>query len=590
MTQPMGDPIGGPAAGEGAPDAATLKSVKDLFIALSRAVSAAKLFPDNNEMVVRFRGEFASQLQAFLGSHIELEIEIRQNAFDFLGQRVWQDENVIRSLPYLFFKDGMKTLTFMAGIGTEEVTEFLSLVKTVSLLPLEVSDCVDALWQKDFANIRFYASDEFLEAKVPVDHKIPPAFRVDKEELFRGRLDLRAEDVAEVLRIMKERGSEAGPPEADAADRLAALDAADLKRLDGLLADEHRSYEEKDFLDLVFELLNVEERPDVFAEILTYMNGRHAVQVQCLDFANAVRMVKMLEPLSRTLAGASPERARSFEQFRAGLGRNCPWPEVRKAAVEGQVPEPARLFEYLALMGTGFCGLGADLYEDVKDKGFRSLAQEYLEKMGRADPLALARQVQESRPLAGQVIIGVLGQIHDPGTLSALAGFLSSADRSIRLKTIRTLGSFPGEEAQRILIKLLQDPDREARIEAALQVRLGSHPEGIRDLIRVARAKDFFSRVEAEASALLLALGRSGSEDAAAFLASLLRKRSLLGRAKRLAVQLGAVRALAAHGGPAAAEALARSARSGRRKLRPACREALDRLASNPAAGRTESS
>ncbi len=583
----MGDPTGVPTAVDGVPDAATLKSVKEIFITLSRAISASKLFPDNNEMVVRFRGEFASQLQAFLGSGLELEIEIRQNAFHYQGQCVWQDENVIRSLPYLFFKDGMKTLTFLAEISTEEVTEFLSLIKTVSFLPLEVSDIVDALWQKDFANIRFYASDEFLESKVPADHKIPPAFRVDKEELFRGRLDLAKEDIAEVLRIMKERGSEAGPPEADAVDRLAALDAADLKRLDGLVAEEHRSYEEKDFLDLVFELLNVEERSDIFGEILSYMNGHHAVQVQCLDFANAVRMLKMLEPLSRTLAGKSPERIRSFELFRAGLGRNCPWPEVRKAAVDGQIPDPARLFEYLALLGPEFCGFGADLYEEVKDKGFRSLAKEYLEKTGRADPLALARQVQESRPLASKVIIGVLGRLRDPGTLAALAGFLDSKDKALRLEVIRALGGFPGEEAQRILIGLLQDADREARIEAALQVRLGAHADGIHDLIRVAQAKDFFGRVEAEASAILLALGRSGSEDAAAFLATLLRKRGFFGRSKRLAVQLGAVRALAVHGGPAATEALARGARSGRRKLRPACREALERRASNPAGART---
>lgn len=582
MAYPNNFPIGPPGE-EGALDAAGQKALRELFVTLGRAVSALKLFPDNNEMVVRFRRDFTSQLLAFLAANGEMELTIRQNAFLHQGRPVLQDDNVIRSLPYLFFKDGMKTLTFLPGISADEVSELLSLIRTVSLQPLEVSDSVDALWQKDFANVRFYASDEFLESKVAVDHKIPPPFRVNKDELFRGRLDLRPEDITEVLRIMKERGAEAGPPEADAADRLAALNASDMKRLDGLVAEEQRSYEEKDFMDLVFELLNVEERDEAFAEILAYMNGHHAVQVQNLDFASAVRMVKRLEPLARTLAGAPVERTRIFDQFRAGLGRNCPWADVRKAAADGQIPEPARLFEYLALMGPDFLALGADLYEDVKEKGFRDLAQEYLEKMGKADPLSLARQGHESRPQATKAIIGILEQVHDPATITALAGFLESSDKSIRLKAIRALGAFSEEEAQRILIKLLHDPDREARIEAASRVRLGRHPEGVRDLIQVAQRGDFFRRSEAEAASILLALGHSGSGEAAAFLASLLRKRGLFGRARRQAVQLAAVRALAAQAGPAASEALAWGARRGPRKLRPACREALGRLASSPA-------
>jgi hypothetical protein len=579
-----------PAGGGKDPGAAASQSAKDVFVALSRAVSAFKLFPDQNETVVRFREEFTSRLQSFLASNGELEVEVRQSAFHYQSRPVWQDENVIHSLPYLFFKDGLRTLTLLPGITAGEIAEFLTVIKTVSLQPLETGDIVDALWQKDFAGIQYYASDEFLESKIAVDHKIPTPFHVRKEDLFQGRLDLRPEDGAEVLKVMRERGGEGGPPPADPADQYAPLDAADLKRLDVLLVGERRAYEEKDFMDLVFELLQVEERPEAFADILTYLSGHHGVQVQSLDFTSAIRLLKMREPLARKLADAGPVRLRAFEKFRADLGMNCPWSEVRAAAGEGRIPDPGRLFEYLALWGPASLALGADIYEDAQDREWRALAQAYFEKLGKRDPPALARQVQEDHPAAAKAILGILGAVRDPRTIPVLEACLAFQDKSIRLKAIRALGGFPDEEAQRILVELLQDPDREARIEAASQVRIGGVPEKIRELISMTRDRNFERKSEAETSAFLLALGHCGSEEAGAALAALLKRRAIFARSRLMAVQLGAVRALEAHGGTAAAEALAACARGGPRGLRSACREARDRLAAKPVADRNVTS
>lgn len=579
-------PIGHPSAEDEPPDLLTLQAVKDIFIILGRSVSALKLFPDNNDMVIRFRQDFVSQLLTFLKNHDELDVEIRQNAFLYRGKPIFQDENVTRSLPYLFFKDGMKKLTFLQGIYAEEIVEFLGVIRAVSLLPLEVSDSVDALWKKDFANIQFFAPDDFLESKITVDHKIPLQFQIHKEELFRGRIDLQPEDVAEMFKARRGQTDGSGQTDSGSMDRFAALDESDLQRLESLLGDERLAFEEKDFVDLVFELLHIEDRPDAFVEVLKYLAGHHAVQIQNLDFIHAAQLLRKMEPLSRKLAGAAPEKIKAFEQFRDDLGKKCPWAEIRKAAVERRIPELNHLFEYLSLLGPAAIPLGAELYEDAKDKETRTLAQGFLEEMGRIDSRILAEQARETRPVITKVIIGILGQLRDPKTIPFLAGFLNYQDKSIKLRAIRALGGFSEEKAHQILIKFLHDPDKEVRIEAASHIRIGHDPELIRELIRLAADKGFHKKNEAETTSILLALGKSLSEEACAFLVTLLKKSVLLGRSKLHATQLGAVRALAAHGGPAAVEALEAGARKGKRKLRPACREALERLASNPTAGR----
>lgn len=569
-------------AGSQDPAATALSSVKDVFLALSRAVSAFKLFPEHNEMVVRFRGELTSKLQACLALIGELEVEVRQGAFLYGGHPVWQDENVIHSLPYLFFKDGLKTLTFLPGITSEEIAEFLALVKNVALLPLESSDIVDALWQRDFVGIRYYASDEFLESKIPVDHKIPPAFHVRKEDLYRGRLELRAEDGEAALKVLRDRGAAGAglPPRleespAPGADDYPDLDEEDLKRLETLLGEERRAYEEKDFMDLVFELLQVEERPEAFADILAYLEGHHILQIQSLDFASAVRLAKMMEPLSRQLEAAGPERLKAFAKLRAGLGAKAPWPDVRTAAAEGRIPDPDRLFEYLALRGPAMLPLAADIYEQAPRPELRKPASGYFERMARLDPAALAGQARSSGPEAAKAILAALAVTRDPRSIPALEEVLSGEEASVRLKAVQVLGAIPDPAAQRILARLLRDPDRAIRIEAARLARLEGDAETVRSLIGLVEEKAFSRRGEAETSALLLALARSGADEAFQALAGLLRRRAFFGRAGLRAVQIGAARALKAAPGEAAARILAEGSRRGSRGARQACREAL---------------
>jgi hypothetical protein len=285
----------------------------------------------------------------------------------------------------------------------------------------------------------------------------------------------------------------------------------------------------------------------------------------------------MLDPLSRRLDGAAPERIAAFTKFRAGLGANAPWSDVRAAAVEGQLPEPERLFEYLTLRGPSMLPLAADIYEEAKGQDLRKLVLGYFEKMAKTDPLTLAQQARTSGPEAAKAILGVLSEIRDPRTIPLLEDLLSCEDKSVRLKAIRALGAIQDDAARRILVRLLHDPDREVRIQAASCVRLGGDPEKVRELIGLIADKSFLRKSEAEASALLLALGHCGTEEAGLALAALLKKRSLFGKARLRAAQLGAVRALKVHGGPAAAEALAACARRGPRALRSACREAPGR-------------
>lgn len=56
----------------------------------------------------------------------------------------------------------MKGLGFYRGLHKAELEGFLEAIRVVSLLPPEEGDIVNALWEKDFPNVRYHAPDYFL--------------------------------------------------------------------------------------------------------------------------------------------------------------------------------------------------------------------------------------------------------------------------------------------------------------------------------------------------------------------------------------------------------------------------------------------
>jgi HEAT repeat protein len=577
--------LGWAAGTEGASDAKTLAAVKEILVVLTQTISQMKLYPGGHSSAAHFRELFMDKLSAYFRDADELEIEILQNAFLFEGEIAYQDENVLRSLPYLFFKDGMKKLAFLRGLDTEEIEAFLATVREISLLPIDVGDIVDALWQRDLAHVRYFAPDDFLESKVTVQQRIPSQFQVKPEELYAGRIDLKPSDVAEMFARMRSAAQPVAQEEIDYAARFAPLDEAEMRTLESTVEGQRRIAPDKDFLDLTLELLNVEERFEVFSGILAFLKKFHAAQLQAHDFVHAAQMLGQIGQISREVEGKVPAKANAVADFMTDLEESFPEKALLKAACEKKIFDAESFFLYLSRVGLPALKLGAELVSHGPNEDVRSRALRFLEDMGRGDPQALSRLAQDSQPEFTRIVIGVFAKIRDPRAIPLLGEIIGFKNKMSRLRAIRALAAFPDLSAQKILTSLLRDDDEDIRTKAAEAVRLGGDPTTVAELIQSASRKNFLKKSSAEKAAFLMAIGRSGSAQAAAFLKTMALKPALVERRRIRETRLAAVAALEAHGGPEAIEPLQSAARRGSRRVKAASRAALLRLKSAPGEG-----
>jgi HEAT repeat protein len=553
--------------------------VRDIFSFLARAASTQKLFPAHHETVIHFRDELFARLKKFLDEHGELDIRIKENVFTHENEIIYQDENILKSLPYLFFKDGMKKLTFLSGLNKEELQDFLDIIKKVSFLPPDVGDIVDALWQRDLEHIRFFAPNDFLESKITRRQNVVLGFSVDKDKLYKGKITLAPEDREDIFKKTQAMRVNEQKDSYEPADIAASLDKRDTGLLDSLLSFERRIPVEKDFLDMAFELLYLEDRIEPFKSVLAYLERHNADMIQKTRFAHAVLLLNKLTELAQILLPQSPDRANELEKSLQKMKDSGSLDKLREIAREELVRDPQSFFMYLKLLGPHTLPLAAGLIEDIHELEFRSAGLKFLQDLGQENVELLGHLAEEHKPFLTKAIIAILGQKHDKKIISLLIPFLDYRDKEIKIKAVKALGIFSDSLACKNLLRFLRDPDEDIRIQAALNIRIGQDQDLVHQIILLSSEKAFKRKSRAEKEAVLNILGKSRTEEASAFLRLWLQKFSFLRKARMKEIQLGAVQALELMATLSAMEALKAGARRGNKDVKKACQAALDRLA-----------
>jgi hypothetical protein len=566
-----------PVAGADA-DAKILESAREICVGMVRAVTTSKIFPARQESVNVRRRAVCARLQDFLDRYGDFELEIKQGAFLYQDEVVYLEDNPLRSLPYLLYKDGMQKLAFTRGLTEKEFFDFLDVVRSVSLLPLDVGDIVDALWQKDYEHIRYISPDEFIEAKLSGNESMPLDFEVAPESLYEGRFELTPEDAEDVFRRSMDLARKKSPETGDQENLIEPLSEGDAHLLEAMIEAEQQTSPEMSFPDVIFELLHLEDRPEAFARILAYLDHDHQERVANGGFTQVVRLLSRIGELRDLLAADDPVRAEKIEAFFQGIRSGAPLKTIRDIALNGRISNFESFFAYLRFLGPIALPLGAELYDQVREGQFRTESVGFFKDMADRDFALFISQGREDRPGFNMIGVELCGRKLDPAGIPFLVSVAGWKDTGGKLKAIQVLGKLPDAQAKSRLMDFLEDPDEGLRMAALKALPIGNDRELAGRLSAIAAAKSFRPKSKEEKAAVLNALAKIRTDDACAVLRRLLRKRVLFGRAKTLETRLAAVHALERMATSSAVKALRDGQRVGPRLLRNEIRDALRRL------------
>jgi hypothetical protein len=574
--------------------------VREIIKLLAQTVSAMKIFPSNHSTVHKFVDDLTDRFKSFLDEHGALEIGIQEQSFTYLGEPVYTDEHVMRSLPFFFHKDGLQMLFFYPGLDRPEIFEFLEIIRRESFRPPDEADIVNALWEREFGSIQYFAPDDFLESRVIKEreewaqqmHIVESdsivlstiEVKIDPEKLRSGRVDLDPADEAppaaessttEIREAEPAQPSE-GTPGAGAALRKSALDEKEIDRVEIMIRANRELPPHQEYIDLLIEILFLEDNLPMFHSTAEVVGQHFMDMIQRGEYSQAMMLIDRVR-LLRAHFDQAGERVKSarLSEF-LNLNQDPRILEMLRVQIlEKEVADPDALMDFIKMIGPSIHRFLAEVYEKIEDLGFRRRLLAFFRESAAEDFRTVISLVNEHRPVLTREIVAILVELNNKKAIPFFANFLNFGKRELKLDAIEALGTFEDETANKILLEFMKDPDPDVRTRAALRVHYLGDLARIKQMILLAKSREFRKKNGLEQKAIYTFLSRSQTDEACEFLRSVLLTPSLFSIRITHLRQL-AIGALAEMGTEGARQALERGCRVFSPRIRAGCRKVLE--------------
>ena len=432
--------------------------VEELLKVLGKAMRAHQLYLPNNPVYQR---AIDNLRRAFLPvwAHVdEIALAITESDFRWEGRSVMRETSKSESVPWIFFKDGIRELRLLKGFEEQEVVGLLDILKRVKKASPEEDDLLTLIWEKDFTFLRYRFIDLTLENNVPIEASVPaerppvaPPEQMEPEPEARPGI-VRIEDLDATVHF---------------------LDESEIDYLRTEVQKEYTSEVRRNVLAIlldIFELQTAKAVRDEISDILEnflmhLLSAGHFSTVAYVlrESQELLARARELDSSHRTKLVGLPDRLSA-----AGPLSNLLQAMDDGATVPNQT-ELNELFEQLrpSALGTLFTWLGrlqhtevraaievaaarlaaANTAELVKLIGSADV-EVALESARRAGGLKTAAAVAPLGKLLGHeapkvrlAAVQALSEINSAGALQQLERAVDDEDRDVRVAAVRILGS-----------------------------------------------------------------------------------------------------------------------------------------------------
>ena len=525
-----------------------------------RAYRELRLYPPGHPTA----RDSLESLTSALGEHLKqwgpLALTVHEDSLTVDDEVVYQHEASRDNLAFLFFRDGIRSLTFNPGCGDEEIEALVDCVSHADGLASVEQDLVTALWERDLGHIDYQYVNPFLGGGV----------------LREGVVDVLRETVEQRLDM-------AHAP---------SVSAADLAR------GEMRAVKPKPFDSAILRLTEEEmERGDRAIDDLASVLPDYGEVL--LEIASKVFITSASDVLIQSMAAVVAAyldvddlRGAAFMLERLGqleTQRWCPagsvgfvageaitTAHVRQLLPGGSQAPSERSREEQDFLKSIRRWITPSLLQILTETGDRSVRKTVLDILGGENAVPwedLEPLLMDPRWYVVRNAVHLAAGIGHDGLTDHAPRLLAHPDVRVRREIVRALGRMGGRKAMTVVAKALADADPSVRILAANAMGRKGGLEQAGLLLARIEDRAFISLAREEIEALMAAYAELAQERAVPLLGRSWKRNVLASRP--MAVRVAAVLALGRVRGPAARAALQAAAKSGDPQIRRAAADAV---------------
>ena len=148
-------PVAGPAEDELPAPSFPPKLVEELLRDISRAVKTLGLYLPNNPIYQKAIETLRKAFTPVWRQTQELVLTVTEAEIKWEGRVVMHEANRSESLPWVFYKDGIRELTLTQGVENEEIVALMEIMRRVKNAAPEEDDLLTLLWEQEFVHLRY---------------------------------------------------------------------------------------------------------------------------------------------------------------------------------------------------------------------------------------------------------------------------------------------------------------------------------------------------------------------------------------------------------------------------------------------------
>lgn len=516
---------------------------------LAKATRAHQLYLPNNPMYRRAVDALRDGFTAVWRDMPELTLAVGESDFRLDGDVVWDDAAGAKtpdSLPWLFYKDGIREVTIREGFQAEEVTKLLDVVQRARRATPDDDDLVTLLWEADFSLLTYKNVDLLLEGNAG---EVADGSEVEQAP---------ASDIASNVRDAVEEAKPAAVVSvADLDTTLYFLDQPEIAYLQQELEREYKLELRTAVTTILLDIFEVQSDAAARAEVIEHLHGLLVFALTAGDFRAVAYMLREARASAERCRDLSPEQRTGVLALGARLSTPDAFTQLLHALDEAPAPpsseELALLFEQLDpnVLANVFHWLGC-----MTNPAIRAALQTAADRLAAANTSELVRLIGNPDPGISAEAVRRCGALKAQAAVLGLSKLLAEQDGQRRLLAAQALAEIGSPGALQVLERGVLDSERDVRITTVRALAARGHRAALPKIESIIKSKAIRETDLTEKMAFFESYGALSGDDGVAHCDGILNGKGLLGRREDADLRACAAVALGRIGTPKALEAL----------------------------------
>jgi HEAT repeat protein len=528
---------------------------------LLKARKILRMYPDTNPIYIKNLKDISDKFSDYFSSSDNLVLRFARNDIYVDSESVYNNSEKKDNLALLFFKDGIRELTFHKDISDEELEGFLKIISLEFDRETIEDDIVTLLWQKDFKHIHYIADDSFLteneddEASVISGLQRTTTDPVDLKKAYEDSLN--EEDSATSVPIIP-------------------LTAEDFKLL---LTTIEKDREEKldKFFSMLFELFYDAERSVEYEDIVLFF-------MKTIEFSlgnsKFLIITNVLERMKKIISDENTDTEMKRSAIRVLLFvSGSKMINLIGTILASERKIDKNVFQnFVCLLDKNAISPFINLLGELQGIHARRMVIDALVSLGPKDMPPLVKGLNHSQWFVIRNIIYILRQIGDRSVIKHIAKAAKHEDVRVRREVLRTLGELGNDSVLDTLKECLQDQDTKIRIASLSALGHVASPSAKKVVMEQISHSAFNERKLEEKKEFFKTLSQWNEKDVYDFCLQIITKKIFWKRSQQYETKACAAESLGILGNRNALPVLIKCKTSGSRVLQESSDTAIKRI------------